>query len=148
VTGEHAVPRPPRSGVRTVGVLLRPIGALGFIGLGAYLGVVNTTLSLRAGACCFYAVALATFIVPRARRAEGQYGIWTMWSSVGTMLLLVMWLVIACGQDRHWQPGTIRTFNTVADWVLTPAILCALAVALIMMWPAAQRQLMRLVGRG
>jgi hypothetical protein len=116
------------------------------MGLGFYLMVDNTTLSLRAGTCCFWAVLVATFIV--RRNQDGRDGIWPVWSSSVAMLLLLMELAIAYGQDRHWPPGVIHALSTVADWVLSPAIVCVVAVALIMMWPAARRQLMRLIGRG
>jgi len=116
-------------------------------GLGIYLLVLNTTLSLRAGTCCFFALILAVSIIRWLERDEDDDDVRMVWLAAGVMTVSVSELVITYGQMRHWPSGPLHLLNTVTDWVLVPAAVLLATVLLLTEWPAPRRWLRQLFAR-
>jgi hypothetical protein len=148
VSGAHAAAKPPGSGVRALGKAAQVAGCLVLFGLGIYLFVLNTTLSLRAGTCCNVAVLLAVGIARWLKRDTEEGGIGVVCVSAAAMAVSLCELALTYGQQRHWPSGALHALNTVTDWVLIPEAVCVGTVILLMEWPAARRWLMKPFARG
>jgi hypothetical protein len=146
--GAQAAAKPPGSAVRTLGKATRVGGCFVLFGLGIYLLAVNTTLSLRAGTCCFVALILAVGVVRWLGRDTDEGGIGVVCVSAAALAVSLCELALTYGQQRHWNSGGLHALNTVTDWVLIPVSLCVATVMLLMEWPAARRWLMKPFARG